>query len=371
MLNYGNLNDVEFEYLCQDIMQEKLNIKLRRFARGKDGGIDLTDNINTKNIVVQVKHYYKSTPEQLIAALKKEVPKIEQIQPHQYYVCCSQELSPAKVQDIYNLFSTYMKSDRNILTLNEINDFLVDSSNIEILKRHYKLWIESTGILEDITNNKLFVDCEVLLSDIKNEERLFVQTNAYQEALYCLQKNKTLFITGNPGVGKTITSKMLTLYFSANGYRVRYTTNGSDLGTLKKTLSRNAAVKEVILVDDCFGQAYFTMKDTQNEELLSLIKYVNMSSNKLLILNSRVTIFQEAKERKPELVKSLENKEYKVFIIDMSAISNVEKAKIFYNHLFFNNLPKKYFDNIRKDRNYLSIVKHKNYNLRRYNKVVM
>lgn len=30
MLNYGNLNDVEFEYLCQDIMQKKLNIALHR-----------------------------------------------------------------------------------------------------------------------------------------------------------------------------------------------------------------------------------------------------------------------------------------------------------------------------------------------------
>ena len=54
----------------------------------------------------------------------------------------------------------------------------------------------------------------------------------------------------------------------------------------------------------------------------------NISKNKLLILNSRVTIFQEAKERKPELVKSFENDEYKVFIIDMSAIPSIEKAKI-------------------------------------------
>ena len=52
MLNYANLNDVEFEYLCQDIMQKKLNVELRRFARGKDGGIDLADDVHTKNIIV-------------------------------------------------------------------------------------------------------------------------------------------------------------------------------------------------------------------------------------------------------------------------------------------------------------------------------
>ena len=43
---YAILNDVEFEYLCQDIMQQKLDTELRRFARGKDGGIDLTDDVH-------------------------------------------------------------------------------------------------------------------------------------------------------------------------------------------------------------------------------------------------------------------------------------------------------------------------------------
>ena len=57
MLNYANLNDIEFEYLCQDIMQKKLGIKLHRFARGKDGGIDLADNVYKKGVIVQVKHY--------------------------------------------------------------------------------------------------------------------------------------------------------------------------------------------------------------------------------------------------------------------------------------------------------------------------
>ena len=53
MLNYGNLNDVEFEYLCQDIMSKILNVDLQRFGSGRDGGVDLTDNSSTYNIVVQ------------------------------------------------------------------------------------------------------------------------------------------------------------------------------------------------------------------------------------------------------------------------------------------------------------------------------
>lgn len=34
MFNYSNLNDIEFEELCNDIIQRKLNEELRTFSRG-------------------------------------------------------------------------------------------------------------------------------------------------------------------------------------------------------------------------------------------------------------------------------------------------------------------------------------------------
>lgn len=361
MLNYANLNDVEFEYLCKDIMQKKLGIELHRFAKGRDGGIDLADDAHKKNIVIQVKHYMKTPAAQLIAALKSEVPKVESIAPKEYYVCCSKELSPGKIDEIYKLFSAYMISSKNIITLNEIDDFLNDPSNIDVLKKHYKLWIESTGILQDISNNNIFIDCETLLADIENNERRFVKTSAFNVALQCLCDNKTLFITGNPGVGKTVTSKMLVLYYAANGYRVRFSTNTSDLAELKKSIARDPNVKEIILVDDCFGQAYFKMKESQSEELISLINYVNASPNKLLILNSRITILQEARERKPELIKCFEGKHCKVYILDMTAISFYEKALILYNHISFSGMTKAHFDVIKKERRYYKIIRHPNY----------
>ena len=162
LLNYGNLNDVEFEYLCKDIMSKKLGVDLRRFAAGRDGGIDLVDDVNSKNIVVQVKHYVKSSARVLINNLKKEVKKIEAMKPKpkEYYVCCSKELSSENINEIYALFSDYMVSDRNIITLIEIDEFLTADENTDILKKHYKL---ATNILI----NPNFVDCEVLSHDIR------------------------------------------------------------------------------------------------------------------------------------------------------------------------------------------------------------
>ncbi|MGL5434571.1 MAG: restriction endonuclease [Lachnospiraceae bacterium] len=364
MLNYANLNDVEFEYLCQDIMSHKLGVNLRRFAAGKDGGIDLTDSTVNPQHIVQVKHYVNTDISGLLRSLRKEIKKVKALNPVQYYICCSKQLSPPNISEIYTMFSDYMETEENIITLTEIEDFLTDSTNIGVLRKHYKLWISSMDILRDLHNTDIFIDCDSLVSNIQKEEKYFVQTIAYNQALKCLSKNKTLFLTGDPGVGKTVTSKMLILNFAAIGYRVRYTTDVTDLAALKRSLIQDRDAKEVILLDDCFGQAYFEMKSTQGTELLSLIRFVNASKNKCLILNSRITIYQEARKRTPELVKSFENEEYKVQIINMSAISELEKAKILYNHMYFSTVNEIYFQAVKSNKNYLKIIRHKNYNPR-------
>ena len=69
MLNYANLNDVEFEYLCMDVLSKMLGVKLQRFGSGRDGGIDLTDDSYRKNIIVQVKHYIKTDNSGLLRSL--------------------------------------------------------------------------------------------------------------------------------------------------------------------------------------------------------------------------------------------------------------------------------------------------------------
>ena len=364
MLNYANLNDMEFEALCKDIMERMLVVSLRRFGPGRDHGVDLTDDVSTKTIVVQVKHYRNSTTDQLVRSLKNELPKVTELAPQQYYICCSRELSADNINAVYQHFQAYMASDRHIVTLIEIDDFLKQETNRDILKKHFKLWLDSTGILEELFNDDIFVDCEALLSDVDELQKLFVRTSAFDKALKVLESNQPLCIIGDPGVGKSITSKMLVLHYAAQGYRVRYTTDVSDLKSLKKALRDDASAKEVILLDDCFGQAYFEMKFSQSTELVALIKYVNLHPNKVLILNSRVTIFQEARERQQDLIRSLDREEFHVQFLNMNGLTNVEKAKILYNHLTFSGIPDVFFAEIQTDQRYFNIIYHPNYNPR-------
>ena len=80
MYNYNNLSDFEFEILCKDIMQKKLGVTLYTFQKGRDGGIDITDDPKSKKVIIQVKHYINSKYSDLLGTLKKEVQKVKELQ---------------------------------------------------------------------------------------------------------------------------------------------------------------------------------------------------------------------------------------------------------------------------------------------------
>ena len=360
MYNFKNLSDVEFEILCKDIMQKKLGVELYTFSKGRDGGIDITDNPVTKGIVIQVKHYIKSTYANLRTSLKKEVEHVKELKPDKYYVCCAQELTASNKIEIYEMFGDYMESVNDVIALQDINDFLENSDNVDIVRKHYKLWLESTNVLSEVFNQSVFIDCESLLYNIEKSSKEFVATGCYWECMEILERERMLLLLGMPGTGKTITTKMLALHYASNGYRIRYTTNG-DLKDIKNALSIDKDVPEVVLLDDCFGQHYFRMKETQENELLALVKYISLNGKKKLIMNSRVTIFQQAKEHSIEFRQFTEDKQFKIKILDMGKMSVEDKGKIFYNHIFFKDLPSEYYQDILKNRKYRQIVKHKNY----------
>ena len=360
MFNYKNLSDYDFEELCCDIMSKKLGVQLRTFANGKDGGIDATDDVSTHNIIVQAKHYINSSYSALYNTLKLEVNKVDNLKPNQYYVCCAKELTPGNIKDIYNLFSDYMKDSNNVIDLKVIDIFLKDQTNNEILMKHYKLWLESTQILGQISNRNIFIDCESFMDEIEKTSQYFVKTRYYDEAIKILDNNRILLLLGLPGVGKTVTTKMLALYYATQGYCIRYTTDG-EIINLKKVISESEDQKELIVLDDCLGQAYFKIKENKENELISLIKYVGRHKNKKIIMNSRITIYNEAKEHNELFSDFFEEKDKLIKCIDMNGLTMEEKGRILFNHLYFKGIPKDYYNNILQNKAYKKIVVHKNY----------
>lgn len=363
MYNLSNLNDYEFEMLCKDIMEKKLSTNLHRFAKGKDGGVDLCDSRKPLKHMIQVKHYINSKYSDLRTTLKKEIEKVEKENPENYYVCCSIELLPQQRREIFSFFSDYMKDMSFILDKTDIDDFLSKAENKEIVDKNYKLWLCSTNVLSLVQNQNVFIDCNEILNDIEKYNKLFVTTNAYYECRNKLLEKNIIIITGAPGVGKSTISKMLLLFFANEKYIVRYVSDNS-IKDIKNVLNQEPTQKEIILLDDFLGQHYLKLNEKQPNELNALISYVERNPNKKVIMNSRITIINEAHSSSINFAKLIDEYEKDNYLIDLDKMSPLEKAQILYNHIYFNELPIEYFSKIKENKIYASIIKHENYNPR-------
>lgn len=156
---------------------------------------------------------------------------------------------------------------------------------------------------------------------------------------------------------------MLLLYYADKNYKVRYVTN-NNISEIKRSLNLAPNKKEVVLLDDFLGQHYLNLKDSQPNELKTLISFVTRSKSKKLILNSRVTILNEAAQAYLTFREIMVRYEQNKYLLDLDEMSSLEKAKILYNHLYFNGLPQDYLSQVKRNKGYLRIVNHVNYNPR-------
>ena len=81
-------------------------------------------------------------------------------------------------------------------------------------------------------------------------------------------------------------------------------------------------------------------------------------------MNSRITIINEAYSSSLDFANLFDTYEKNNYLIDLEKMSFLEKAQILYNHLYFNELPNDLLVEIKKNKNYYLIVKHRNYNPR-------
>lgn len=362
MYDLRNLNDYEFEALSLDIMQKILDTKLYRFPKGKDGGIDLCDEIDKPKIIIQAKHY-KDNNSLKYNIEKYERKKVEKLNPENYYLCTSCELTKNKKIEIYNILKPYMESANNIISGIDISDFIEKEENQDIVKKHYKLWLAASNVLSLVNNKKIFIDCDELVYDIEKKSKFFVETKGYINALEKLKKENVIIIVGAPGVGKSTISKMILLKYVSEGYSVRYASD-NNIGDIKNILSNDKESKEIVLLDDFLGQHYLNLKESEPNELKTLCAFIKRNPNKKLIMNSRITILSEARNKFITFDELMEEYDENKYLIDLDKMSQVEKAKILYNHFYFNNLPKEYFIEIQKGSRYLNIIRHRNYNPR-------
>lgn len=358
--NFSALTDLDFERLANDIVAKKENIHIEEFKTGKDAGIDgrLID-LNGKKLVVQAKHYWKSGFTTLLRDCRNtESAKVKKLNPDRYIFVCSSELSAQNKDSIIEVFGDYIKTPGDIFGLTEIDSFLRDPENQNIVQKNYKLWLTSVPVLKIIQNNGTYSRSKFKLDEILSECSLYVHTKNHASALKKLQQSNCLVITGEPGVGKSTLAEQICNYLVATNYEFIEIHNLSDAW---QVISEDS--KQVFYFDDFLGANYLdSIEKNEDSNVMNFIRRVKKDKNKKFILTSRSSILTQGKIK--SIAFKTKNIESEEFLLNIDNLTKLEKAEILYNHIVYSEIDRKLSLQFFHGKKYRDVIEHKNFNPR-------
>lgn len=347
----------DFECLVRDLLQKHLNIHLECFTEGRDGGIDLRCSTYDKNaIIIQAKRYkdYKS----LINELENEVAKVKKLNPQRYIIATSVGLTPNNKEEIKRLFCPYILRTEDILGKDDLNNLL--GIHTEIEKGFPKLWLTSTTVLDRIVNATVVNQSTFEWNQIQEEIETYVVNDSLNKATQILKENGYVIISGIPGIGKTTLARFLvySTLGNDNEYEFVYMSDLEDGLRLY-----NKEKKQIFLYDDFLGSNGFVPEaHNYDGRLINFINVVKKSNDKRFILTTREYVFKDA-QRYYEKIKN-NNFDLVKCILELGDYTEIIRARILYNHIAKENLPKEYIHKLLKCRAYRKIINHPNFNPR-------
>lgn len=328
--NWENLSDYDFEAVCRDVLADRLSLPVESFTRGPDQGIDLRCFTPDGATIGQAKHYWKSSFSSLKTSVKKEARKIDilPVKPTEYYLLTSKGLSPGQKDQLVAAGAPYIGGPEYVLALDDIEAAIGRSPAIEA--HHYKLWLNSARVLDRIIGNAAITRSSSRVEEIMRRARLFVPHDNLRRAQEVLQAQRSVIISGPPGVGKTTMAEMLSLRLIERGYEPFYVRSVSEMEERARQDQ-----KQVFVYDDFLGRT--NLKEMaergSQERLVSFMRYVRDIPNKFLILTTREYLYREAlfsvdrlKESGVDIVKIL---------LKVDGYDRSKRARILYNHLYW------------------------------------
>ncbi|MDD3264137.1 MAG: restriction endonuclease [Candidatus Nanoarchaeia archaeon] len=349
--DYSNLTPQDFEIFCKDILEKVENKKFRTYAEGMDDGVDIecleTDDFK---IIAQAKRWIKT---------KFDINKINKIKgkaPDRYILFITKEITKNQKDKLLEKFNPYL-SLADIYDEIRLNDFLNKSENKDILEKWEKLWLPSNIILKKIFDKFKDAKYNYNQNKIIFNNKIYVKTSYYNKAVDILNKENILIIHGNPGVGKTSLAEILVKEYLKKDFEFIYGEMES-LNEIEDKIYSNE--KTVILIDDFLGDTEVQLNKISDNKLKNIIEYCKSSQNKKIIFTTRTYIYTSALSILEKFSMTIKNNTK--LLVDVTRISNYEKAQILYNHLFYNNIINTdQYKEILRDKFYFKIIEHQNF----------
>ena len=311
-------------------------------------------------IIIQAKHYIKSGISKLIQKLKdEEFDKAKKLSPQKYILMTSLPLSPANKADIINVMPWIIKRDDDILWKDEINALLSEYEKVE--KKYYKLWIASSNILKRFLNKGIVEYSWSELQKIQENAIIYHPTQSHQDAIEKIKKNRVLIISWEPWIWKSTLAENLLLQYLKDNLDSEFYMIDNDIAKAWDVYETEK--KQFFYYDDFLWRNYFeAIENNKDSQIVRFIDQISQDKNKVFILTSRTNILKQGILCSDKfMINKIDKNE---FLLEIWKFRNIDKAHILYNHMWHSHLGEDYIEELYKDKRYIQIILHKNFNPR-------
>lgn len=357
--DFRTLNDKEFEVLATDLLSLRDGARYERFKPGRDSGVDgRYFKQDGSEVILQCKHWASSPLERLSRHIEKdELPKVRKLAPRRYVLVVSHSLSRADKAHLAASLNPYVVSQSDIVGREDLNDLLAANSAVEL--RHYKLWINSSNVLQHLLNKPIQDRSAFLMREIQESARLYVPTENHELALRKLEDLGSVIITGPAGIGKTTLAEHLALHYFARGFS--FVQISEEIREAEAVYQEG--VSQLFYFDDFLGRNYLeALTGHEGGHIVQFIRRIFRDKSKRFILTSRTTILNQGKVLIDVLHNS--NLERNEFEVSFDSFSEMDKAQVLYNHIWHSELAREYVDELYAQRRYRTVIAHRNFNPR-------
>jgi hypothetical protein len=357
--DFKALNDKEFEILCTDLLSARDGVRYERFKPGRDAGVDgRYFGLSGKETILQCKHWVTTPLEKLVKHLQdNELPKLHKLKPSKYVLAVSHPLSRSDKARITSILKPYVQSPSDVIGRENLNDLLSNASDIEV--KHYKLWISSSNVLMHLFNKPIHDRSAFAIEEIHTNSHLYVPTSSHDLAIRKLEEFGSVIITGPAGIGKTTLADHLAMHYVAEGFRLFCVSD--EIREAEKVFESSLA--QVFYFDDFLGRNYLeALSGHEGAHIVQFIRRIGKDRKKRFILTSRTTILNQGKLLNDVFQNN--NIDRNEFEVTLDSFSEIDRARVLYNHLWHSNISPEYVDELYLGKRYREVIKHRNYNPR-------